>query len=338
LGKEQIKARIAMKLQMLMLKLFSAAMLSALALIVPAANAADYPVKPVKIITQGAAGSGPDVIARLVADHLGRKWGQQVLIVNQTGGGGVIAARAAASAEPNGYTLYVPTMTAFVAMPEMQAKLPFSMERDFARIGFVAETPMVIAVAPSLGVSSLQELIVLAKTRPGDILYAANNRGSGPHLVGERFRRETGTNLTFVPYPGVAGGLQDIMGGRVSMIVESVGALTGAIQGGSIKALAVASAQRISNFPDVPTVSETIPGFVAMGWFALMAPAGTPEAIVRKVNQDLNTVLSQPGLKQRFRDLGAFVRPMSPAETAEFIRKEEQVWRPLVRQLGLAAQ
>jgi tripartite-type tricarboxylate transporter receptor subunit TctC len=205
-------------------KLCSAAMLAAFMLIGPTVRAADFPARPVKIITQGAAGSGPDVLARIVADHLGRTWGHPVVILNHAGGGGMVAARAAAAAEPDGYTLYLPTITTFVIMPEMQEKLPFDVERDFVRIGLFAETPMMIAVAPSLGVNSLQELVELAKTRPGGIFYAANSRGSLPHLTGELFRDRTGMHLNFIPYPGAAAGLQDLMGGRVSMIVESVGA------------------------------------------------------------------------------------------------------------------
>ena len=170
------------------------------------------------------------------------------------------------------------------------------------------------------------------------MFYAANNRGSLPHLTGELFRNRTGADVTFVPYAGAAAGLQDLMGGRISMIVESVGALAGAVQGGSVKALAVASARRLPNLPDLPTVAETSPGFEAIGWFVLSGPVMIPAAIVRKINQDLNSVLDQPGLKRRFEELGAFARAMSPEETSEFIRKEVQVWRPLVRQVGLSAQ
>ena len=298
------------------------------------AHAQDYPANPVKLVTQGAPGSGPDVIARILADHLGRLWGQQVLVISQPGAAGSAAARVAAAAPPDGYTLYMPATSAFVVMPEMLPNLPFDLERDFARIGFVGEQPMMFAVASALGVNSLAELIARSKARPGEILYAANLRGSFPHLSVELFRRRTGADLTYIPYQGAAGGLQDILGGRIAMIAESLPPLFGAIQAGSIKPLAVASVKRLPTFPDLPTVAETSPGFAAMGWFVLLAPAGTPEAIVRKVNQDLAKVLEQPEFQKRFQDLGTFVRPMSPAETTEFIRGEQQLWRPLVRQLG----
>ena len=313
-------------------------LLIAAMLLSPGAAAEGYPAKPVKIITQGAAGSGPDVITRIVADQLGRSWGQQVAILNHPGAGGVMAGRAAASAERDGYTLYAPTITTFVILPEIQPTLPFDLERDFARVGLLAETPMMIAVSPALGVRSLPELIALAKKTPGGLFYAANNRGSLPHLTGELLRRRAGIDLTFVPYQGMAAGLHDLMGGRISIIVESVGALSGPAQSGSIIPLAVASAARLPNLPDLPTIAETLPGFQAMGWFALVAPSGTPEAILNQINRDLNAVLDQPALRQRFQDLGAFVRTMSPAETTAFIQSEQEAWRPLVRQLGLTTQ
>jgi len=301
-----------------------------------AARAEDYPTRSVKLITQGAAASGPDVIARIVAEHLGRLWGQQVVILNHPGAGGSVAARQAASAAADGYTLYMPATSAFIIMPHMFPNLPFDLDSDFVRIGFIAEQPMVIAVAPSLGVNSLQDLITLAKKRPGEILYAANARGTLPHLTAERFRNQSGIELRFVPYAGAAAGLQDLVGGRISMIVESLGPLLGAIQGGSLKAIAVASARRLPNLPDLPTVAETIPGFVATGWFPLLAPARTPDWIVRKVGQDLRTVLDHPELRQKLADLATFAQPMSPAETTEFIRKEQELWQPVVKQIGVS--
>ena len=302
------------------------------------AGASDYPSRPVKLIAQGAAGSGPDVIARIVADQLARLWGQSVSIVNSTGGGGLLAAQAAATAEPDGYTLYVPTITTFVILPEMHDKLPVDLERDFARISVLAETPMVVAVGASTGIGSMQALIALAKSKPNEVFYAANNRGSLPHLTGEMLAYRTGTRLNFVPYPGAAAGLQDVLGGRVPMIVESVGALSAVIQAGSVKPLAVTSLQRLAQWSDVPTVAETSPGFVAMGWIALMAPSRTPAAIVAKVNEDVNRVLVMPEVIKRLQELGASARPMSIAEVAEFIRAEQRAWQPLVRQVGLKGQ
>jgi tripartite-type tricarboxylate transporter receptor subunit TctC len=299
---------------------------------------ADYPTHPVKVITQGAAGSGPHVVARIVADHLARAWGTAVPIVNQTGGGGLIAAQTAAVAEPDGHTLYLPTITSFVILPEMHDKLPVDLHRQFVPIGIVAELPMVVAVAPGLGINTLADLITRAKEKPGELFYAANNRGSLPHLTGELLRRSSGIDMSFVPYPGATAGLRDLVGGRVSVIVESVGALAGAIKGGTVKPIAVASAQRLQSLPDVPTVAETTPGFTAVGWLSLMAPANTPPAIVGKVSADLQAVLRDRDLRARLEELGAVARPTTSEETAAFIRSEEQRWRPVVRQLGLKTQ
>ena len=303
-----------------------------------AANPEGYPSRYVSIIIQTAPGSAPDVIARLVADRLTHSWGQQVVIINRNGAAGLVAAQAAAAAQPDGYTLYMPTSTALVILPETQPNLPVNFERDFVPIGLVSQSPMIIAVSPALGVNTLEQFIALAKKRPGEILYAANNRGSFPHLAGEFFRSQAGIELTFIPYPGAAAGLRDVMGGRVAMIVEGPAALSGALQAGSIKAVAVTSTTRLPNFPDLPTVAETIPGFNVVGWFALMARAGTPDAIVRRVSQDLQAVLTQPAIKEKFEALGVYPRPTSPAEATEFMRSERQLWKPVIKDVGLAAQ
>jgi tripartite-type tricarboxylate transporter receptor subunit TctC len=302
------------------------------------AVAETYPSRYVSVIIQTAPGSGPDVIARIVADRLSQRWGQQVTILNRNGAAGLIAAQAAAAAQPDGYTLYLPTSTALVILPVTQPGMPVNFERDFAPIGLVSESPMLIAVAPALGVNSLAELIALAKRRPGDILYAANNRGSFPHLAGEFFRSRAGIDLTFVPYPGAAAGLKDVMGGHISMIVEGPAALGGALQAGSIKALAVTSATRLREFPDLPTVAETIPGFQIVAWFALMARAGTPARVVHKISQDLQSVLKEPVVVERFAKLGVYPRLASPGETAEFIRSEQEALKPVIKDAGLEMQ
>jgi tripartite-type tricarboxylate transporter receptor subunit TctC len=219
-------------------------------------------------------------------------------------------------------------------LPETEPKWPFDLQYDIVPIGLVGELPMVISVHPSLGVSSLPELIAFAKKKPSQVLYGAG-RGTQPHLTGAMLGSRDGIELTFVPYPTVAKALNDVIGGTLTLFVESLAAQMGAIQGGSLKALAVASAKRLPNFPDLPTVAETISGFEARGWFALMAPAGTPEAIVQKVNHDLRIVLEQADVQQKLEMLGTYARPTSPAETAEFIRREQDLWRPVVKQVVL---
>jgi tripartite-type tricarboxylate transporter receptor subunit TctC len=300
------------------------------------AQAQTYPSKPVKIISQSPAGNGPDVIGRIIADRLTQAWGQQVLIINRPGAGGVLAAQAAVTAERDGYTLYQGNASSMLVMPITQ-KLSFELGGALAPTGLMGQEPFLIAVSPSLGVNTLSELIGLAKKRPGEIMYAASGRGSMPNLVGELFRSRAGIDLTYVPYPSAAQAIQDIMGGRISMIVNPLSSLSGAIEGGSIKLLATTSAQRLPNLPDLPTVAELIPGFAGSGWFSLMTPTGTPDEIVQKVSRDLSAVVSQQTLQTRFEQLGIYVRPMTPAQTAAFIRSEQELWTPVIRQLGLAS-
>jgi tripartite-type tricarboxylate transporter receptor subunit TctC len=293
-----------------------------------------YPARPVKLVTQGAAGSGSDVVARVVADQLSRLWDQQIVILNHPGAGGSAAARVAAAAAPDGYTLYVAATSSFIAMHEMFPNLPFSIDHDFTPIGLMGDVPMMLAVSPSLGVKTLAELIALSKTRP--ILYAGNARGTFANLTVERLRQETGADFSFVPYPGAAAALQDLLGGRISMMCEAPSAFLGPIQAGAVKLVAVGSPKRLPNFPDVPTIAETLPGFTAMAWLALLAPTGTPEPIIRKVNADLDQVFALPEIIRKLHEIGTYARLLSPAETAEFIISEERVWIPVVRRVGVA--
>jgi tripartite-type tricarboxylate transporter receptor subunit TctC len=308
-----------------------------LALAAPA-HAQNYPNAPVKLITQGAPASGPDVVARIVADELGKRWGQQIVILNATGAGGSVAAKQAMQAQPDGYTLYLPAASAYIVMPEMFPASKIDMLGDFTPIGFVAEQPMVIGVSPSLGVNTLSELVALSKAKPGTLNFAANARGTIPHLTAERFKSLTGADMTHIPYPGAAAGLQDLMGGRIAVIVEGLGTLLGPIQSGSLKALAVSSSKRLPDFPNLPTIAETIPGFEATGWFVLVAPKGTPDAIVQQAHRDLNAVLELPAVKDRLAALSTIVRPMSIDDTVGYLRKEQQTWQPVVKQIGFGPQ
>jgi tripartite-type tricarboxylate transporter receptor subunit TctC len=302
---------------------------------VPAAAGAEaYPSHPVKIIVQAAAGNGPDLLARIIAERLTGLWGQQVLVINRPGGGGIMAGQAAAAAAPDGYTLYMPSASTVLVLPSTQARLPFDLERDFIPIGLVSQSPFVIAVAPGLGVNSLPELIALAKRQPGELFYAALGRGTLPHLTGELLQRRAGITLTYVPYSGTVQALQDVMGGRLSIIVDGLGALSGAIEAGAVKLLAITSSQRLAHLPDIPTVAETLTDFSAFGWFPMLAPAGTPASIVHKVNADLRIVLDQPNVRERLASIGSTVRPMSPAELVTFMRDEQRKWKPVLNEVG----
>jgi len=295
----------------------------------------NYPDRPVTVIIPAAAGNSPDVAARLVAERLGDLWKQQVVVINKPGAGGQIAAETASTAPTDGYTLYMTQASTYTVLPIMQPKLPFDLDKDFTPIGLVGEQPIAVSVSPSLGVNTLPELIALVKKTPGGMLFAATNRGGQSHLTGELLRMRAGIPLTFVSAKGASASLADVLGGRIPMMFEGIAGVSGAMKNGSIKVIAIASDKRLPDYPDLPTVSETIPGFESQGWLALMARAGTPDDIVRKINADLNSILERPDVKERFAVIGTYPHPLSPAETGTFIHQQEEFWWPIVREVAV---
>jgi len=252
------------------------------------AQAQDYPTKPVTIITPAAAGNSPDIVTRLVADRLTQIWKQQVIVLNRPGAGGLIGAQAAAQADKDGYTLYMTQSSTWTVLPVLQpGKVPPEPEKSFVPIGMVGEQPMGVAVNKDVPVKNVAELVAYIKKQPDGILFSATNRGSQSHLTGELLRARGKLNMTFVHSEGAAKSLTDVIAGRIPLVFEGLAGLRGGIQSGGIRLLAVTSAQRLPNMPDVATAAETVPGVVSNGWLALMAPAGTPDAIVQKVAADL---------------------------------------------------
>jgi tripartite-type tricarboxylate transporter receptor subunit TctC len=303
------------------------------------ARAADYPTRPVKIIVQSPAGTAPDVVCRLLAEQFAILWGRQVLVLNQPGGGGTIAARAAVTAAPDGYTLFMPATSIFVSMPELYRDLSFDVSRDLAPIGFVGEQPLALAVTPSLGVNSLQQLIMMSREQPAKInLATIMPVGSLPNLAGELFLARSGAKITIVRYPGGAEAASDLLSGRVQMTIESLPGMAGLVSDGKLKILAFATPKRLPNFPDVPVVAELLPDFAAVGWFVLAAPAKTDAANISKLSRDLKTVLTQPEFQRRLLDLATYTRLMSPGETSKFIRGEQQIWKPVLQQIMARTQ
>ena len=299
------------------------------------AQTADYPNKPVQIIADSAAGSTPDVALRFVAEELTKSWGQQVVVVNRPGAGGSIAARVAAEAAPDGYTLYQPVLSTFVSLRPAAANVPLQVPRDFLPIGFVAENPMFIAVSPTLGVATLPELIALAKKNPEKISYATTGVGRLTHLAGELLQYQAGIKMLLVPYTGgPSHAIGDVGTGRVSMIIEGYSGIAGAATSGTVKLIAVASAKRLADFPNLPTVAETIPGFVATGWGVLVAPVGTPDAVIRKASKDLHQVTSLPDLGKKLAKLGSYTRPMMVDETSAFVHQQQQTWNPVLKEIA----
>src|ERR1700689_4979363 len=269
------------------------------------AQAGNYPEKPVTIIADAAPGATPDVDARFVAAGLSKMWGQQVIVINHPGANGSIAARTATEAVPDGYTLFMPALSTFAALPSVAPNLPLKLPRDFLPIGYTAENPMFFAVDPSLGVTTLPQLIALAKKEPGTISIAVTGVGRLTHLTGLVFQDRADISLLPVPYNGgPAAALADVVGGRVSMIIEGYSGIVGSVKAGQVKLIAVASPERLPQFPDLPTVAETIPGFAARGWQVLVAPNATPKPIIDKVSVDLAKVVTDAKFKERLANIG----------------------------------
>jgi tripartite-type tricarboxylate transporter receptor subunit TctC len=300
------------------------------------AQAQNYPTHPVRLISDSAPGSAIDVTMRIIVARLSTVWGEQAVVVNQPGAGGAIAAHAAAAAAPDGYTLFMPALSAFVALPGKADNLPVEVPRDFTPVGYLGGAPLFITAAPWVGVTTLPQLIALAKKEPGKIAYGANGVGRLTHLTGELLQSRAGIKLLMVPYSG--GGttavLNDMMGGRIALTFDSYSGIAGAVAAGNARPLAVASRRRLANFPNVPTVAETLPGFAAVGWQVLVTPAGTPDAIVQKANAALLKVTNAADIRERLAQFGREEAAMSPEQTLAFIQSEQTMWAPVLKQIA----
>jgi len=303
------------------------------------AQAQVYPAKPVVFITPAAAGNSPDVVTRLVADRLTQMWKRQIVVLNRPGAGGLIAAQAAAGVEKDGYTLYVTQASTFTVLPITQeGKMPVDLDKAFVPIGMIGEQPIALVVNKEIPVGSVAELIALVSKTPGGMQFAATNRGGQTHLTGELFRDRAKVNLTFVHAQGAATSLNDVIAGRIPIMFEGFAALAPGLQSGGVKLLGVAAVNRLLTMPNLPTIGETVSGVVSSGWIVLMAPTGTPDRIIQKVNADLRTVVAMPDVQERFHVLGTYTRDLTPEQTGEFVRSEEALWWPIVRQVEAEEQ
>jgi tripartite-type tricarboxylate transporter receptor subunit TctC len=279
------------------------------------------------------------VVARFVAEGLGKIWGQQVIVVNKPGANGSLAAHASSEAPADGYTLFLGTLSTFVALPNIAPNIPVKLPRDFLPVGYCADQPMFIAASPTLGVNTLPELIARAKKEPGKISIAATGIGRLTHMTGELLQDRAGIKLLPVPYThGPASAIGDIADGRVSTIVEGYSGIVGAVKAGQVKLLAVGSAERLPEFSDLPTVAETLPGFLGVGWQVVVAPVGTPAPIIAKVSADLTKVLSDPEVKKKFGSFGNYPRPMTPDQMLAFVNQQQETWRPIVQKIAAQAE
>jgi tripartite-type tricarboxylate transporter receptor subunit TctC len=296
------------------------------------AQADDYPNKPVRIISDSAPGSAVDVTFRIVMDRLGTVLGQQIVPVDEPGASGAIAAHAASDAIPDGYTLFAPAISLFIALPGKAENLPLMLPRDFLPVASLIDQPMFICASATSGIKTLPDLIARAKQQPNQISFAATGIGRITHLTGLLLQSRADIKLQVVPYTGgPAAALTDVVGGRVPLIIEGYSGLAGAIQAHSLTVLAVASAHRLPQFPDVPTAAETLPGFAAGGWQGIVAPLGTPAAAIQKVNAGLQKVLGESDIANPLALRGAFVSPMSPSEVNAFINAQQAQWRPVLQ-------
>ena len=319
-----------------MKQVFRALSLIALAASFGHAAAQDWPNKPVKWILSQPAGASPDITARLIADRLSKMWGQQVIVDNRPGGQNVIGAQLAAKSPADGYNYFFATTAAIVSNPFTFKSLPYDPERDFVPVILIGKSPMVVAVNTSVPARSLAELIALDRAQPGKLAAANEGAKTFGGMMSQMLNLTTGMKLLQVPYNGVAPALQDTIAGRTQVVLVSSGAMSAFLKRGDLRPLAVSSGRRVPGLENVPTLAESYPGFEYVGWFALLAPAGTSPDIVQRLNRDANKVLADPEVTQRLRDLGAISEgPGTPEDLARFLKDERVRWAKLVKDIGL---
>jgi len=302
----------------------------ALPAIPPAARAQAYPARPVRIVVPVAPGGANDVTGRLIAQWFTERLGQQFLVENRPGAGTNLGTEAVIRSAPDGYTLLISGSNAAIN-PSLFANLNFNYIRDVAPIGSIVRVPQLMQVNPSVPARTVPEFIAYAKANPGRIAMGSGGIGSPAHVIGEYFKLATGTDLTHVPYRGAAPAVTDLIGGQIQVAFTELATSLGHVKEGRLRALAVTTATRTPVLPDVPTLSEFIPGFEASQWVGLAAPKDTPPAIVEKLNAAINTGLADAKLKTRFADLGGMVMPGSPADFAKLIRDETEKWAKVIR-------
>ena len=290
-----------------------------------------YPVRPVRIIVPFAPGGGSDIMARVMAPHLGELLGQQLIIDNRPGAGTVIGAELAARAAPDGYTLFLGITGTMAINPSLYAKLPYDPVRDFASVVLVGTGPNVLVVHPSLPARSIRELISLAKAHPGKLSYASAGTGGAPHLAGELFKSMAGIDMVHIPYKGAAPATMDLLAGQVQVMFAGMGPAVPFIKAGKLRALGVAGAKRSPTLPDVPAIGEQLKGFEASTWFAIFAPAGTPPKIIAKLHADIAKVMARKDIEQQLAGQGYEPLTSTPEELAALVARDIAKWSKVIR-------
>jgi tripartite-type tricarboxylate transporter receptor subunit TctC len=304
----------------------------------PPASAQTYPSRPVTIVAPYAAGGGADLIARLMAQKLGERLGHSFVVENRLGAGGVIAANSVARATPDGYTLFMGASTQLAIQVTLHKTLPYDPAADFMPVALVASVPFVLIVNPSLPVHSVTELIALAKQKPGQLTFGSSGVGGPPHLFTELLKTMTGIEMTHIPYKGTAQAMTDVVAGHVPIIFSDLAPAIPLLKDGRLRALGISSAVRFARLPEIPPLAEAgVPGFDAVSWLALVAPAATPREIVDKLHATVKQIMAEPAVQQRFVDLGniPLVSP-PPDELRRYVKSEIVRWGKVVTQAGLA--
>ncbi len=301
----------------------------------------DYPNNTVRIVVDSAAGSANDSTSRVLGDRLSKIWNQPVVTLNQPGAGGGISAKVASQSPADGYTLYMPSTSVFLAVPGgpgVAPNLPVELPRDFESVSYILEQPLYIGASHKSGINSMADVIRMAKEKPGEVSYAATGRGRLTHLTMELLQSRTNIKLQLVPYAGgPAQAMNDVMSGRVPLVLDGYAGLAPAIKGDLIRGLASTALKRPPGFENLPTVAETVPDFFVGAWTILLAPKGTPEAILRKIHNDMRIVLDDPEIRAKLALNGGYVRHMTPQELTAFVQNEQKTWRPILEQVAKEA-
>jgi len=299
------------------------------------AHAQQFPSKPVRIINPFAPGGATDIIARTMAQKLTEMWGQAVVVENRTGASGAIGVEMVAKSPADGYTLLMATQTTQAANPGLYPKLPYDPVKDLAPLTLAGSTPLALMVRPTLGVSSVKELLAYAKNNPGKLVYASGGNGTSQHLTTELMKSMSNTFMLHIPYRGAGPALADLLGGQVDLMFDNLPTALPHIKAGKLRGLAVTTAARSPLAPELPTMAESgLPGFELSTWFAFFAPAGTPRAVVDKISGDMRRVLAQPDMQQRLAAIGVDIHASTPDELAAFQRAELAKWGKIIKDSG----
>ena len=299
-----------------------------------AAAAQDYPVRPIRIIV----GPGPDVLARIVGQKLTDAWGQQVLVDQRPGAGGIIAADSVAKSPADGYTLLLSTGT-YTTLPSLYAKVPYDFVRDLAPVTLLAQLPFLLVAHPSVPAKNVQELVQLARARPGQLNYASSGNGTTAHLAGEMLKSMAKINIVHVPYKGTVPGVIDLVAGQVHIMFAIIQSSLPHAQAGKLRALAVSGSKRSSSAPAVPTISESgVPGYEFISWNGVHVPAATPKAVSGKLDSELLGIITLPDVKERMLALGMDVAGGTPEEFGALVKSDIAKWAKVIRDAGIKAE